>query len=258
MRKVSVVVASAALVFAFGFPASAMAAQVSDASASEPKMQPRVSIPGCFIFGMRVPCDSLRQQAPTADPDEANNAPEAVTSAVRLDGDELDDILTTPGEAKSSRRDVAKVDRQLSAILEDYEACEGDCALNIQVHVPKSISLETTAVQPRSSREWLVTCELSKESDTVTSDGSLSVSSAATLASDCVLADIAEELERRRQEFERLKEIRALYGFVTVIPDQEPVVLGTDQSAQTLGDEVWEDMYIDVLVQDLDSVGAEG
>ena len=79
----------------------------------------------------------VNRPSPPVEQDEANDAPETVVSAVTIDGDELDDIITTPGERAASKKAIARVDRQVTEIAADYEACEGECLLNLQVHLPE-------------------------------------------------------------------------------------------------------------------------
>jgi len=251
MRKVSVVAVTAALVFAFGLNGTAMAAQVSDVSAPEPKIQPRF-LPGCFIFGTRVPCESLRQQAPAVEQDEANDAPETVVSAVTIDGDELDDIITTPGESAPSKKAVARVDRQITEIAADYEACEGECLLNLQVHLPVLPGLETVSLQSRADKGDEVSCELTKTEDTIPAATNLTAPRGAELAVECIGDALVEQLGDDAM------------GFVTVIAD-EPWPTKNQLSTRStrsprsgaMNDQVWDAMRIEILVQDVDPLVAK-
>lgn len=247
-KSAALLVALLTSTFLSGVPASA--GEDAGGKQAQPRLsQPIVSCSPFIEYPPRHLCRSILFGEPPSifgvDKVDANNAPETVVSVVQIDGDEIDDILTTPGESDPSRRDVAKVDRQLAAIAEDYEQCEGECAANIQVHIPKSPAVETTELQTRVIRDWPVTCELSGRTTAISSDESLSAVDAATLASNCVLAHIAEELRHDN---------RPLFGYVTFVADLEPTPSERSKDVEAMGDSALEDLLIEVLVQNLDSL----
>lgn len=182
----------------------------------------------------------------TVEQDEANNAPETVVSAVTVDGDELDDIITTPGESTASKRAVARVDRQVSEIAADYKACEGECLLNLQVHMPEWPGDETVSVQSRAGRGDEVACELTNTEDTIPTASTLLAPRAAELAVECIVDALVEQLGD------------GATGFVTVIADQ-PWPTTNQRSARqgVMDDQVWDAMSIEILVQDVDPLIAK-
>lgn len=188
----------------------------------------------------------VNRPSPAVEQDEANDAPETVVSAVTVDGDELDDIITTPGEPPSSKRAVARVDRQVTEIASDYRACEGECLLNLHVHMPQLPGDETASLQSRSDKGDEVTCELTKTEDTIPSAPKLLAPRAAELAVECIMDALVEQLGDEAT------------GFVTVISD-EPWARGNLRSTRStvMDDQVWDAMRIEILVQDVDPLIAK-
>lgn len=186
-----------------------------------------------------------RQPSPV-EQDEANDAPETVVSAVTIDGDELDDIITTPGESAASKKAVARVDRQITVIAEDYEACEGECLLNLQVHMPEWSGGWPFSLQLRADKGDEVACELTKTEDTIPSATKLLAPRAAELAVECIGDALVEQLGDDA------------VGFVTVIADEQwpPASLRSTRSS-AMNDQVWDAMRIEILVQDVDPLVAK-
>lgn len=188
----------------------------------------------------------VNRPSPPVEQDEANDAPETVVSAVTIDGDELDDIITTPGERAASKKAVARVDRQVTEIAADYEACEGECLLNLQVHLPEWSGDGTISLQPRADKGDEVACELTNTEDTIPSATRLLAPRAAELAVECIADALVEQLGDTAT------------GFVTVIAD-EPWPTTTLRSARSsvMNDQVWDGMKIEILVQDVDPLVAK-
>lgn len=188
----------------------------------------------------------VNRPSPPVEQDEANDAPETVTSAVTIDGDELDDIITTPGERAASKRAVARVDRQVTEIAADYDACEGECLLNLQVHLPEWSGDEAASLQPRADKGEEVSCELTNTEDTIPSATRLLAPRAAELAVDCITDALIEQLGDQ------------VTGFVTVIADESwPTTAMRSVRSSVMNDQVWDAMKIEILVQDVDPLVAK-
>jgi len=194
----------------------------------------------------------FNRPSPAVEQDEANDAPETVVSAVTIDGDELDDIITTPGESAPSKKAVARVDRQITEIAADYDACEGECLLNLQVHLPEWPGLETVSLQSRAGKGDEVSCELTKTEDTIPAATNLTAPRGAELAVECIGDALVEQLGDDAM------------GFVTVIAD-EPWPTTNQLSTRStrsprsgaMNDQVWDAMRIEILVQDVDPLVAK-
>jgi len=144
------------------------------------------------------------------------------------------------------KKAVARVDRQVTEIASDYEACEGECLLNLHVHLPEWSGDETASLQPRAGKGDEVACELTNTEDTIPSATRLLAPRAAELAVECIADALVEQLGDTAT------------GFVTVIPD-EPWPPMNPQSARSgaMNDQVWNAMKIEILVQDVDPLVAK-